>query len=160
MSLAIAVSVRLATPTDLDFIVASHESAHAARHDARGGAVDTLLFSHTEAREAPWERYLDAPDSRALLVGEIDGHAVGFAAVELVDLGDEFSMASITSLWVHDRARGVGVGSALMTEIEAIAHRWGAGGLDSRALPGDRATKNFFESFGLVARSISVHRPL
>ena len=33
-------------------------------------------------------------------------------------------------------------------------------GIDSVALPGDRATKNFFESFGLVARALRVHRPL
>ena len=28
------------------------------------------------------------------------------------------------------------------------------------ALPGDRATKNFFESFGLKARLLTVHAPL
>jgi hypothetical protein len=33
-------------------------------------------------------------------------------------------------------------------------------GIDSLALPGNRETKNFFESFGLVARAIVVHRPL
>jgi hypothetical protein len=27
-------------------------------------------------------------------------------------------------------------------------------------MPGDRNTKNFFESFGLVARAITVHRDL
>jgi hypothetical protein len=32
--------------------------------------------------------------------------------------------------------------------------------MDSLALPGDRATKNFFESFGLKARAIVVHRSL
>jgi hypothetical protein len=36
----------------------------------------------------------------------------------------------------------------------------GCMGVDSLALPGDRHTKNFFESFGLVARAIVVHRPL
>ena len=29
-----------------------------------------------------------------------------------------------------------------------------------RAMPGDRSTKNFFESFGLVARALTVHRDL
>ena len=32
--------------------------------------------------------------------------------------------------------------------------------MDSLALPGDRATKNFFETHGLVARAITVHRRL
>ena len=36
----------------------------------------------------------------------------------------------------------------------------GCFGVDSLALPGDRHSKNFFESFGLVARAIIVHRPL
>ena len=36
----------------------------------------------------------------------------------------------------------------------------GCFGVDSLALPGDRHTKNFFESFGLVARAIIVHRSL
>ena len=36
----------------------------------------------------------------------------------------------------------------------------GCFGVDSLALPGDRHTKNFFESFGLVARAIVVHRSL
>lgn len=33
-------------------------------------------------------------------------------------------------------------------------------GVDALALPGHRDTKNFFESFGLVARAIVVHRSL
>ena len=36
----------------------------------------------------------------------------------------------------------------------------GSGGIDAIALPGDRATKNFFERFGLTARAIVVHRVL
>ncbi len=33
-------------------------------------------------------------------------------------------------------------------------------GIDALALPGDRETKNFFESFGLKARQLVVHRSL
>ena len=33
-------------------------------------------------------------------------------------------------------------------------------GADALALPGNRATKNFFEQNGFVARSIVMHRPL
>ena len=42
----------------------------------------------------------------------------------------------------------------------AWAKRWGCIGVDSLALPGDRDTKNFFETHGLVARAITVHRTL
>jgi hypothetical protein len=43
-----------------------------------------------------------------------------------------------------------------------VAHASDAGaiGIDALALPGDRATKNFFETFGLKARAIVVHRSL
>ena len=36
----------------------------------------------------------------------------------------------------------------------------GCVGIDAVALPGDRHTKNFFETFGLTARAIVVHRNL
>jgi hypothetical protein len=36
----------------------------------------------------------------------------------------------------------------------------GAVGIDAVVLPGARETKNFFESFGLKARALVVHRDL
>ena len=63
-------------------------------------------------------------------------------------------------LYVLPDARGVGVGEAMMGLCLDWARRNGCIGLDSMALPGDRHTKNFFESFGLVARAIIVHRRL
>ena len=45
-----------------------------------------------------------------------------------------------------------------MLIAEATAR--GAVGIEALALPGDRATKNFFEAQGMVARAIIVHRQL
>jgi hypothetical protein len=42
----------------------------------------------------------------------------------------------------------------------ASAAAAGAVGIEATALPGDRATKNFFETHGLVARALTVHRRL
>ena len=39
-----------------------------------------------------------------------------------------------------------------------MAKERGALAIQSVALPGDRATKNFFETHGMVARAIIVHR--
>ncbi len=36
----------------------------------------------------------------------------------------------------------------------------GCAGIDAVALPGNRATKNFFERYGLTARALLVHRRL
>ena len=54
----------------------------------------------------------------------------------------------------------MGVGESLIDSMinEAIEHD--AIGIDSFALPGDRETKNFFETQGMVARLIHVYRTL
>ena len=69
-------------------------------------------------------------------------------------------LAVVTDLYVEPEARGVGLGEAIMNHLVAWATDEGCFGVDSQALPGDRHTKNFFESFGLVARSLVVHRDL
>jgi hypothetical protein len=48
----------------------------------------------------------------------------------------------------------------MMEDLVAWCTAQGCFGVDSLALPGDRHTKNFFESFGLVARAIVVHRSI
>ena len=57
-------------------------------------------------------------------------------------------------------AREVGAGEAMMNAVLDWAASMRCRGVDATALPGDRQTKNFFESFGLVARAISVHRAI
>ena len=47
-----------------------------------------------------------------------------------------------------------------MDLLVAWAQERGAVGIDALALPGDRHTKNFFETFGLTARALVVHRDL
>ena len=65
----------------------------------------------------------------------------------------------ITDLYVIPAARRVGVGESLILAIEAWAHRRALVGLDSLALPGDRDTKNFFETFGWSPRPRSSPAP-
>jgi len=50
------------------------------------------------------------------------------------------------------------VGEAMVGLLFEEATTRGAIGIESLALPGDRATKNFFETQGMVARAIIVHR--
>lgn len=159
MSAALQVSVRAATQDDLALVASCHHAAHIAIQDARGGELETLLNGRQEPQGESWRPYVGATD-RSLLLGELDDTVVGYCALEHLELVNNTSIAMISELWVHPDARGVGIGAALMREIEATARQWGATGLDSRALPGDRTTKNFFESFGLVARAIHVHRKL
>ena len=47
-----------------------------------------------------------------------------------------------------------------MYDLLAWATAQGCFGIDALALPGNRATKNFFERYGLTARAIIVHKRL
>jgi GNAT superfamily N-acetyltransferase len=75
-------------------------------------------------------------------------------------LADGGRLGVVDEVYVDPGARALGVGEVLMADLVAWCRDQGCFGVDSLALPGDRATKNFFESFGLVARAIVVHRPL
>jgi GNAT superfamily N-acetyltransferase len=84
------------------------------------------------------------------------GYLLG--AVNALRSGDHLGV--IEGIYVEPPARGCGVGEALVT----IALDWyrsaGCVGVEATALPGERATKNFFEVHGLTARLLTVYRPL
>ena len=102
---------------------------------------------------------LDDPGTH-VVVGTIDGTAVGYGVVRVEVLRDGSRLGVISDLFTLDGAREVSVGELVMDALIDWASGQGCFGVDSLALPGDRHTKNFFESFGLVARAIVVHRPL
>lgn len=89
------------------------------------------------------------------VVGLVGDVVVGMAALELD--GERGRLAEILT---HPDARGVGVGHAMLAEVERLARHAGCTRLDSVALPGDRETKNFFESHGLTSRLLVVSRQL
>jgi len=98
--------------------------------------------------------------STEVFVGVIDQAIVGFGIIELESLKDGTPHASIKALYVEQEARSVGVGEVLMEEMLTWANLHEAKAVDAIALPGDRATKNFFETHGLVARAIIVQKAL
>ena len=152
-------AARLATRADVARLAELATQGEAELAGQRGGGVRALR----EARPGPYELALGelvaAPDA-LVVVGTFDDVIVGFASVRLEPLRDGTSLGVIDDLYVEPEARGVGVGEAMMDAIITWAEGQGARGLDSVALPGNRATKNFFERFGLTARAILVHRPL
>lgn len=95
-----------------------------------------------------------------VLAGTIDGAVVGYAMAHEEPLEDGGRVAVLTDVYVEPDARGVGVGAALLDAAVAWATERGCRGIDSAVLPGMRASKNFFEAAGMVARLIVVHRPL
>lgn len=146
---------------DADLSVVVEMAAHAAEEMAplRGGSVWARLEARTEPLRESIHRDLRADDA-LVVVGTIDEAVVGYGAVRLVELHDRASLGRVSDIYVLPEARGVGVGEAMMDLLLAWAHARGCIGVDSLALPGDRSTKNFFETHGLVARAITVHRAL
>ena len=152
-------SARPADPDDVDLIEALVDHAIAEIEPHRGGAV----WARREARVRPAADALRQAligDDQLLVVGTIDEVVVGYAAAHREALHDDTALAVVDDIYVLSDARGVGVGEAMLNLCLDWARRSECVGLDSLALPGDRNTKNFFESFGLVARAIIVHRRL
>ena len=156
---AIDEGARHAVDSDMAAVVELAAGAADELTPRRGGYV----WSRLEARSEPLEPGLDR-DRRSqdalVVVGTIDEAVVGYGVIRLVALHDGAVLGRVTDVYVMPEARGVGVGEAMMGEMIDWAGRHGCVGVDSLALPGDRETKNFFETHGLVARAITVHRSL
>lgn len=125
----------------------------------RGGAVFAVREARSEPVEVSFEESFDDGAS-ALWAGTIDDVIVGYASARNERLRDGSSLAVVEDLFVEAGARSVGVGEALITEVLAWAADQGCAGVDATALPGNRATKNFFEGSGFSARLIVMHRRL
>lgn len=137
------VGARRAREDDHAVVAELRDLARAAMGSARGAEEFLRVEGVVEHRDP------------TVVVGTIDHNVVGFAT--LVIDGDR---ALLAELFTHPRARGVGVGHAMLGEVQRIAREQGCTDLDSFALPGDRATKNFFESHAMKSRLLVVHAPL
>jgi GNAT superfamily N-acetyltransferase len=152
-------AARTAVDADIPQVTALAGAATAEKLGQKGGP----LWARREGRPAPHEAALrsalDWPDHE-VAVGTLDGAVVGYGVVRTETLLDGGLLGVIEDIYVDPGARAVGVGETLMNHLIDWCRTRGCFGVDSLALPGDRDTKNFFESFGLVARAIVVHRPL
>lgn len=93
-------------------------------------------------------------------IGLIGTVPVAFAVAGLAAQHDGTDRVVVETIYVEPEARAVGVGTALMGVVRAWAVEQDAVAIDATVLPGDRASKNFFERHGLVARAITVRSPL
>jgi GNAT superfamily N-acetyltransferase len=127
----------------------------------RGGGIWSRREAHPEPLDGLIaERIADRSGVHHVVVGTVDDTVVGIVLAHVETLHDGDALMVIDNIFVDDGAREVGVGEAMLVEVEEAARRAGAVGLDAIVLPGDRHAKNFFETFGLTARAILVHRSL
>lgn len=143
-------SVRPATGADLAECAVLLDRARDEAVGQRGASL--LLASGTASVEAWWA---ERPE-RQLLVGEFDGAVVGLATGHLTP-GER---GMVDCCYVLPEARRVGVGGALVEALTAWFADAGCTGVDALALPGDRDTKQLYETAGFRARLLVLHRPL
>jgi len=151
--------VRPAHVGDLAAVVALVAVASDEKAAQKGGAVWQRRERRADPAEPHLSKALAAPDHE-VAVGTLDEAVVGYGLCRAEQLADGGLLGVVEDIYVEPEARQLGVGELLMDHMLAWCREQGCFGVDSLALPGDRATKNFFESFGLVARAIIVHRPL
>ena len=150
---------RLATDDDVPRLAELAGAAIAELRQGKGGEV----WARHLARRTPYEAELRqqiADDRHQVLVGTVDDVVMGYAVATIEELADGGRLGVVTDLYTDAGAREVGIGEAMMESLVDWCREQGCFGVDSLALPGDRHTKNFFESIGLVARAIIVHRSL
>ena len=142
--------VRRATADDLDECAALLARAQDELVGKRGAEQ---LLGVGRADVAEW---WDAGPDRLLLVGEFEDATVGLAAGRVGERG----VGTVDCCYVVPEARRVGVGGALLTDLLTWFGDAGCSEVDAAALPGDRQTKQLYESAGFTARLLILHRRL
>lgn len=148
---------RLALSGDLDAIEAVAQRVAAGLAGERGGE----LFLAREAGRGPLRSRLQAAidhDDQQVVVGCYDNVVLGWGQAVVEVLADGRRLGVIEAMAVDPEARDAGIGEAMMNLLLDQLRSAGCFGADCCALPGDRQTKNFFESFGLKARLLVVHQ--
>jgi GNAT superfamily N-acetyltransferase len=140
------IAVRPAVPGDGPEVRRLAELARSSAVVAKGGAQ--LVASLPAATDV-------AAALDEVIVGSIGGHPMGYAVARASGrVGD------LPELFVEPPARSVGLGAALLDAARRQLLAAGCETIDSRALPGDRSTKNFFEAHGMVTRLLVTHANL
>jgi len=152
-------AARPATEDDVARVLELTQELRAELADHRGGNLWHRTHDPVE-HSAPGLRSLLGYPEDCVLVGSFETSVVGYLIARAHTLADGSRLATITELYVEPGARQVAVGEALANGALAWAEEHGCVGVDATALPGDRAAKNFFETNGFVARSLTMHRSL
>ena len=157
--IAVMESARKATTEDLAVLVDLGQRARQEMVEKRGG--DTLDRLDPFRLDVAGEmRQALADDQRLVILGCYEGTPVAYGLVRVYVAADQQLQATVEAIFVEPEARSVGVGESMIEELIEWSKGRGAVAIDAIALPGDRMTKNFFESQKMVARAIVVQRSL
>lgn len=147
---------RPAEATDVTRIAELARTAIDELAPMRGGTV----WKAREARQEPLEEglaaVLDDADAR-MIVATIDGAVVGYAVARIEDLPEGSVLGVVDDIFVEQGAREIGLGELMIGDLMTWCDERKCIGMDAVALPGHRATKNFFEESGFTARKLVMH---
>jgi ribosomal protein S18 acetylase RimI-like enzyme len=149
---------RRADAADLGRIVGLATAMRAELRAMKGGEVWLAREAWAEPLEDSYAALL-ARDDACVVVGTIDGVVLGFGAVIVETLRSGSHLGVVSDLYVEPGARSVGIGEAMAGDLLTFCAARDCVGVDAFALPGARATKNFFEEQHFTARALLMHRP-
>ena len=159
LQIELRMAVRQATLQDATELVRLRSLACEHIAQQRGGAVALLSdFSDQDALKASLEPGADR--ERLVIIALIGDAPVGYCSAAIAQLEQGYALCRISELFVESPAQEIGMGALLLQFTTEWALERQCAGIDATVMPGDRETKNFFETFGLVARAITVHQDL
>jgi ribosomal protein S18 acetylase RimI-like enzyme len=156
----VEVTARPAAPSDIPRLVALYRELEHEMVELK--PVWRLTDGLPEPVEAAFSMILADPGAH-LIVGAIDDLVFGFlhgAIGDLLPQADGRRVGSVQHVFTSRPAREVGVGEAMIEQFLSVLDERGVRLVDAVAPPGQRNTKNFYESHGFKARRIVMHRNL
>jgi GNAT superfamily N-acetyltransferase len=147
---------RLATPDDAETLRGLRAQALADLGPARGGA----MYVERHATELPELQADWSNAARRVWLGGLDGVELGYLIGSAATVASGAKVGVIEGIYVDRGARACGIGERMLSLALDWFRAEGCVGVEATALPGERATKNFFEEHGLKARLLTVYRSL
>ena len=125
--------------------------------EAMGRLVPQLSSSASDPTESEISALVDSGSAFLLLARSETNEIVGMLTLALVRIPTGLR-AWIEDVVVDERARGAGIGSALVSEAIAIARGGGARTVDLTSRPDRAAANRLYERLGFARRETNVYR--
>ena len=151
-------SARIAEQNDRAVFLSLYTASRDEIADHKGADLWGRTRALTGSASEVFDMALEHQDFICIL-GTYNDYPFGFLIAEWVAIYDKKSL-DIREVFVDNKMRSVGIGEAMMLALFDQAEKFAAFSIVSRALPGDRELKNFFERFKITARIIEVERKL
>jgi len=124
--------------------------------EAMGRLVPQLSRSASDPTESEISALVDAGSAFLLLARSETNEIVGMLTLALVRIPT--GLRAWEDVVVDERARGAGIGSALVSEAIAIARGEGARTVDLTSRPDRAAANRLYERLGFARRETNVYR--